>query len=276
MTSICISSYNNVEFFEKWLKSIFNTVKPFTSELIVAHNREEKYFQLINKATQYYQVTDIIINEPVGISKAYNTVLSNAIVTHSSDFIAVCGDDSEVLGNWLTDLSGVLSANSDIGVACGLDISNRDSDNHYTNWGNNQISESNLDTFEAFKQPIIDVIYPAITCCMYRRDALLKSGLYDENFTPYGYDDTDLGVRMWLAGYRSVLVPKVRFYHYRGVASEKILNGSYWAHNQALYFENKWNWLLGGLTEDQKIAKLSKIAEARRNNEVTEEIMKLL
>lgn len=57
-----------------------------------------------------------------------------------------------------------------------------------------------------------DIFYPSGAAVMFRATALRRVGLFDERFWMYN-EDQDLGWRLWLLGYRCVLVPQALVYH---------------------------------------------------------------
>ncbi len=57
-----------------------------------------------------------------------------------------------------------------------------------------------------------EVFSPCAAAALYRRDALLDAGGFDEDFFCY-VEDVDLGFRMRLAGHRCLLVPSAVVYH---------------------------------------------------------------
>jgi len=52
-----------------------------------------------------------------------------------------------------------------------------------------------------------DVDFCSAACLIVRRDAFEKLGGFDEAFTPAYYEDADLCMRLWNAGYRVVYQP---------------------------------------------------------------------
>jgi len=57
-----------------------------------------------------------------------------------------------------------------------------------------------------------EIFSPCAAAALYRRDALLKVGGFDEDFFCYT-EDVDLGFRLRLRGYRCMYVPKSIVYH---------------------------------------------------------------
>jgi len=57
-----------------------------------------------------------------------------------------------------------------------------------------------------------EVLFPSGCAALYRREMLEEVGLFDEDFFAYG-DDTDLGLKGRLAGWKCLYVPKAVVYH---------------------------------------------------------------
>jgi len=58
----------------------------------------------------------------------------------------------------------------------------------------------------------VEVCYPSGAAVLFKREALEKVGLFDEEFWMYN-EDQDLGWRLWLAGYKCVLAPEAVVFH---------------------------------------------------------------
>ena len=58
-----------------------------------------------------------------------------------------------------------------------------------------------------------------------RRDHLLRAGLFDEAFYPYGWEGLDLGFRLRALGLRRVFLRDAAIYHYRPEVSPDVLPG---------------------------------------------------
>ena len=63
-----------------------------------------------------------------------------------------------------------------------------------------------------------EIFAPCAAAALYRRDALLEAGGFDEDFFCY-FEDVDLGFRLRLLGHRSRLVPEAVVYHLGGATS---------------------------------------------------------
>ncbi len=62
------------------------------------------------------------------------------------------------------------------------------------------------------QQPVYS-LYSCGGCAVYNRAKLLELGGFDEIFTPFYYEDMDLGLKAWLRGWQSIYTPGTFCYH---------------------------------------------------------------
>ncbi len=81
-------------------------------------------------------------------------------------------------------------------------------------------------------------LYPVGCCFLCRRATFLELGGYDESFSPYFWEDVDLGWRAWRRGLATLRVPEARCHHegsatIGGFAMEQRLAA--WQRNRTLF-----------------------------------------
>jgi GT2 family glycosyltransferase len=64
----------------------------------------------------------------------------------------------------------------------------------------------------------VEVFFASDCACLYRREMLEDIGLYDEDFFAYA-DETDMGWRAQLAGWKCIYNPKAIVYHFHSASS---------------------------------------------------------
>ena len=64
----------------------------------------------------------------------------------------------------------------------------------------------------------VEVFFASDCACLYRREMLEDIGLYDEDFFAYA-DETDMGWRAQLAGWKCIYNPKAVVYHFHSASS---------------------------------------------------------
>lgn len=63
-----------------------------------------------------------------------------------------------------------------------------------------------------------EIFAPCAAAALYRREALIEAGGFDEDFFCY-FEDVDLGFRLRLLGHGSMLAPRARVYHLGGATT---------------------------------------------------------
>jgi GT2 family glycosyltransferase len=81
-----------------------------------------------------------------------------------------------------------------------------------------------------------EVLFPSGCAALYRREMLEEIGLFDEDFFAYG-DDTDIGLKGRLAGWKCLYIPSAVVYHRYSQSS-----GSY-SPLKAFYVERNRVWI---------------------------------
>lgn len=90
---------------------------------------------------------------------------------------------------------------------------------------------------------IMEVPYLSGCFMLLRLNALKNVGLFDEKIFMYG-EETDLCRRLIIGGYRTVFYPKALIYHHFEKGSHKSFRLMTIAIQSAIYYFNKWGWLL--------------------------------
>jgi GT2 family glycosyltransferase len=82
---------------------------------------------------------------------------------------------------------------------------------------------------------IEEVFLPTACVALYRRNAVIRAGYFDDNYFAY-CEDTDLGLRIRMFGYRCIYVPKARTYHhYSGTSGDDLSLKIYLSERNRLF-----------------------------------------
>ncbi len=79
------------------------------------------------------------------------------------------------------------------------------------------IGRGRLETGDLYDEEV-EVFFASDCACLYRREMLEDIGLYDEDFFAYA-DETDMGWRAQLRGWRCIYTPQARVYHFHSASS---------------------------------------------------------
>jgi GT2 family glycosyltransferase len=149
----------------------------------------------------------------LGFARACN----QGIEASSGEYIALLNNDTETHPDWLAELVRVAGENPDAGMFASktLLFDQRDTidttghliyrDGLNRGRGRLEIDRGQYDTKT-------DVFFPSGCAALYRRKMFDEIGLFDEHHFAYG-DDTDIGIRGRLAGWKCLFVPGAVVYH---------------------------------------------------------------
>lgn len=164
--------------------------------------------------SQFPWVAQIVENrENLGFGVANN----QAIVRARGPYIVLLNNDTEVEPGWLEALVSAAEADPSVGM-CASKILNFDRRDVIDNTGHLIFRDGlnrgrgRLEVDRGQYDNAREALFPSGCAALYRKSMLAEVGLFDETFFAYG-DDTDLGLRARLAGWRCAFVPEARVYH---------------------------------------------------------------
>jgi GT2 family glycosyltransferase len=156
-----------------------------------------------------------IVENPsnVGFARACN----QGIESSSGEYIALLNNDTEAHPSWLSELVTVAVENADAGMfACKtLSFDKRDiidTTGHLIYPDGLNRGRGRLEADRGQYDDKTDVFFPSGCAALYRKQMFDEIGLFDEHHFAYG-DDTDIGIRGRLAGWKCLFVPGSIVYH---------------------------------------------------------------
>jgi GT2 family glycosyltransferase len=152
-------------------------------------------------------------SENTGFSKGNN----QGIKVARGEYIALLNNDAQADRHWLTELVRVAEADCRIGMLASkiyLQGGRKIIDNvgHLIYRDGLNRGRGRLEEDRGQFDKIEEVLFPSGCAALYRREMLEEIGLFDEDFFAYG-DDTDLGLRGRLAGWKCLYVPQAVVSH---------------------------------------------------------------
>ncbi len=229
--SICIVSYNALEYLQKCLISIFASQEQITFEVIVVdNNSEEGNASFIEQ--NYPQVRLIKNLENTFFASASNQAMKIAQAT----LFLLLNPDTEIISGSLTKLVTYINEHEKVGVL-GPKLLNSDhslqySIGNYLNLGNflneyTHFYKLNFKLREKKYQEEHARIHPVESllgaCLLVRREVVEKIGSLDEYFHFYA-EEVDFNFRANQAGYQVLYYPDVSVYHHSGKSANQNLH----------------------------------------------------
>ncbi len=176
------------------------------------------------------------IERPLGFAKTVNIGLRAA----TTDWIATCNDDVELVDGWLDSL---ISEASD--STAGLNPIITAPDGSIESAGI-QVLPIGKAIARTSNIPLKTYATEALNaaCVVYRRTALEEVGYFDERFGSY-LEDIDLSLSFSKGGWHQLIVPTVTIVHHRHQTSTKVLGKKksfYDARNWCYILAKHWSW----------------------------------
>jgi GT2 family glycosyltransferase len=219
--SIVIPNYNGAGLLEACLQSISENSNSRGLELIVVDNGSCDASVAV--ATGFQKVFPSLRLIQNGSNMGVTRALNRGIKEANGKYVALLNNDTVVEKNWLDEVLRVLETDPRIGGAqCKLlkmdNVNRIDSagclvDTHGcplergTSYGQNETDNGQYDKIE-------EVFSAGCPASVFRRDILVKAGMFDPEFFT-GCEDLDLCWRIRLMGFMVMFVPRAKVLHRR-------------------------------------------------------------
>ena len=221
LVSVVIVTYNSRNDLVECLPSLVDQDYPGLKVIVVDNNSTDDTIGFVEE--NFPSVRVIENSENYGPAKGYNMGISAS----KAEYVVLLNPDTVVEKEWLSELVRVMEDDEDI-AACQSRILLHSSPDIINTEGNeiNYLGFTwcrNYGKENRNNGEIQETLGLSVCSAILRRDVLEEVGLFDEDFFMY-LDDTDLGLRMYLMGYKIVCNPRSVAYHkYRFEPSKKKL-----------------------------------------------------
>lgn len=208
-----ISNYNGVKLnlLQEALSSIGKNDYP-NLEVILVDNASSD--NSVNVAKKFKKVK--VIKNPVNM---YSEGMNLGIMNSSGEYVAFFNNDVVVDKGFFQKFINLLEKDKTIAFAQGKLISYYD----------HQVIDSAGETIDSFGTPITigagmdashfnkqtEILSVSGSCNILRKSCVEKIGYFDKDYG-IGYEDLDLALRAWRAGYKVVYYPDILAFHRRG------------------------------------------------------------
>lgn len=216
LISVVVLNWNGRQFLEQCLASLMGqTYKPL--EIIVSDNAStDGSVALVNES--FPEVKMIVNNRNLGFGGGSNV----GILASRGRYIMVLNNDTRLTPTCVEELRRSIEKDERYG-ACAAKILLEFEDNLIDAAGivvcldGLSIGRGRLEAGDRYNEEA-EVFFASGCACLYRREMLDDIGLYDEDFFAYA-EDTDIGWRARLAGWKCIYNPKAVVYHLHSATS---------------------------------------------------------
>lgn len=247
MITIIIVTYNSKDFIRKCLDSIYKSITKHEFEIIIVDNKSsDNTVDIVYR--EYKNVHMIRNNKNYGFAVANNIAIERARGEH----ILVLNPDTIIEGDAIDIMADYLEKHTEAGCV-GAKLLNFDgslqlSCRRFPNFLNVFFGRRSILRYVFPHNPISrefmleDMNYNCVqeidwvmgAAMMLRRETLLKTGFFDEQFFLF-VEDTDLCYRMQMEGMKIVYLPSAVIKHYHGGSVKKGFSKAQLHHNLGMY-----------------------------------------
>ena len=211
LVSIIILTWNGLEHLETCLPSIMEQTYENIEVIVVDNCSTDCSIEYVKE--NYPSVKLVCNSENVGFAEGNNVGIRES----SGEYIVVLNNDTEVDKNWISAFVEAADENPDAGMLACKILSYYDRklidcvghliypDGLSRGRGRGEMDEGQYDELE-------EVAFPSGCAALYKKEMLEQIGLFDKDFFIY-VEDSDLGIRGRLAGWRCLYVPDAVVYH---------------------------------------------------------------
>ncbi len=214
--SVIILNYNGKHHLKTCLDSVLKTDYPNFEVILVDNGSTDGSIEFVK--SNYPNVKIIKLKKNYGTAIGYDVGVMNA----KGKYVAILNNDIEVNVKWLKMLVKYVKKFRKLNVVAAdpkfRSFYSRDkfedsaaAGRWIDYFGNNYTRGVNEKDVGQYDKPIF--IFGILT--FFERDALIKSGAFDPYYI-FGYEDNDLGWRLYLLGYKVIYVPDSVIYHKSG------------------------------------------------------------
>ena len=200
---------------------------------------------------RYFKIVDGIWNEEnVGVPIGYNQGIQVAL-TLKPKYIIIMNNDIEVLPNWYTELKRCAEKDPKIGIVGGKSLPYGDNPNRPSYHGGIIVFTDGRIIGKPIEVPLgapdlnIDVenFCVGFACALVKTQLFRELGLFDENYSPCDYEDTDFCFRARDAGWKVISCIPCKYFHLEGATIKAKKFKIPWDKNRK-YFVSKWRHML--------------------------------
>ena len=208
--SVIIVNWNSGELLSKCLNHLQSQTVRSEFVFILDNNSSDNSFNIVHENFPHKKIKVV---ENIGFAAGNNKVLFEC----NSDFVALINPDAFVSLDWIKQMINAAKKYPDAAAFGSRLLSHEDpyildgiGDNYHLSglvWRNRHGKRQ-----QSQDKNTREIFSPCAAAAMYRRQALVDVGGFDEDYFCY-VEDVDLGFRLRLAGYKAMYVPDAVVHH---------------------------------------------------------------
>ena len=215
LVSVIVVNFNGRVFLYNCIKAVLKNNYPEVEIIVVDNGSTDESVDYINKEFANLKNLKLVqLDDNFGPAYARNVGIKNS----NGKYLAFLDNDTVPEYNWITSAVEVMENDSTIGVGqCKILLRNHSKRLDYVGDYLSQygflIQQAETNELDNGQYDSYSEIFSAKSAAMIaRKDVCDKIGGFDPSYFIY-VEETDLCWRIWLAGYKVILIPESRVYH---------------------------------------------------------------
>ena len=233
--SVVIPNWNGMDYLPDCLLSLQNQTLGDFEFIMVDNGSSDNSVDFIR--TNYPGAKLITLPENTGFARACNLGIGAA----EGRYVALLNNDTMPMPPWLESLINAAERDERIGMVASkilLNLETREIDSVgmllYPDGIGRQRGRGEIDNGQFDQEE--EILFPSGCAALYKMEMLQEIGLFDEDFFAYG-EDTDIGLRGRLAGWKAVFAPRAVVYHRYSASAGK------YSSFKAMHLERNRIWV---------------------------------
>ncbi len=226
LVSVVVVCFNGLEITRRCLAGLLNQDYDPREIIVVDNGSQEDIRGMV--AREYPRFRFLRMDRNLGFAGGYNRGMEAA----RGKYVAIINNDAVASPQWLGALVAAAEQDEGIGAVASIIADGNRPDVLDSCGVGLALDGMSRQLMRGLPVPVLDapkeVLLASGCACLFRADALKAAGLFDESFFAY-CEDTDLGLRLRWAGFRTVVAPGAHVTHcYSMTAGKYSLQKVFW------------------------------------------------
>ena len=237
LVSVVVVCFNGIDITRRCLESLFSQDYQSKEIIVVDNGSQEDIRGMVAEAFPHARFIRLESNH--GFAGGYN----RGIEVARGKYIAIINNDAVASPQWVGALVEVAEKDRETGAIASIIIDGNKPDVLDSCGVGMALDGMSRQLMRGQAPPALrapkEVLVPSGCACLFRADALKGVGLFDESFFAY-CEDTDLGLRLRWAGFKTVVAPDAQVTHYYSMTAGKYsLQKVFWVERNHLWVAAK-------------------------------------
>lgn len=213
--SCIIPSYNGAHFLEQYLPSVSGNFSDRNQLLVVDDASTDGSVEMLQRE---FPAVHVIARQTNG---GFSAAVNDGIRATKGEFVVLLNNDVKVTPGFLDPIMPLFADESVFAISPRILLPSKGGIDEGAKTGRWRHGMLYTDQRQGVTE-VAPVLYPNGCAAVCRRSMLEELGGFDEAYSPFYWEDVDLGYRAWKRGWRSLYSPQALVYHQHSASIAKL------------------------------------------------------